>query len=302
MLELSNNANHKNLIKDGDESTFGADVIAASQEVPVIVDFWAPWCGPCKTLGPALESAVKAANGKVKMVKIDVDQSQQIAAQLQIKSIPTVYGFFEGKPVDAFQGAQSESEIKKFIDKLISLSGNNKENGLEEAMSTAEEMFLEGKYQDAVEIFSAILGEVPTHDRAYAGLASALLELGETEKVKDLVENSPTEIKSSSGINAVIAKLDLLDKSEGLASIEELSTKVKSNPDDHQARLDLALSLIKDSRISEAIDHLLELFRRDKGWNDEAAKKNLFSVFEIMKPDDPEALKARRKLSSLIFS
>ena len=302
MLELSNNANHKNLIKDGDESTFGADVIAASQEVPVIVDFWAPWCGPCKTLGPALESAVKAANGKVKMVKIDVDQSQQIAAQLQIKSIPTVYGFFEGKPVDAFQGAQSESEIKKFIDKLISLSGDNTENGLEEAMSTAEEMSLEGKYQDAVEIFSAILGEVPTHDKAYAGLASALLELGEIEKVKDLVENSPTEIKSSSGINAVRAKLDLLDKSEGLASIEELSTKVKSNPDDHQARLDLALSLIKDSRISEAIDHLLELFRRDKDWNNEAAKKNLFSVFEIMKPDDPEALKARRKLSSLIFS
>ena len=136
----------------------------------------------------------------------------------------------------------------------------------------------------------------------YAGLASALLELGEIEKVKDLVENSPTEIKSSSGINAVRAKLDLLDKSEGLASIEELSIKVKSNPDDHQARLDLALSLIKDSRISEAIDHLLELFRRDKDWNNEAAKKNLFSVFEIMKPDDPEALKARRKLSSLIFS
>ena len=126
MLELNDNANHKNLIKDGDESTFGVDVIEASHEVPVIVDFWAPWCGPCKTLGPALESAVKAANGKVKMVKIDVDQSQQIATQLQIKSIPTVYGFFEGKPVDAFQGAQSESEIKKFIDKLISLSGNKK--------------------------------------------------------------------------------------------------------------------------------------------------------------------------------
>ena len=302
MLELGNNAGHKNLIKDGDESTFGADVIEASQEVPVIVDFWAPWCGPCKTLGPALESAVKAANGKVKMVKIDVDQSQQIAAQLQIKSIPTVYGFFEGKPVDAFQGAQSESEIKKFIDKLISLSGDNTENGLDEAMSTAEQMFLEGKYQDAVEIFSAILGEVPTHDKAYAGLASALLELGEIEKVKDLIENSPTEVKSSSGIKAVRAKLDLLDKSEGLASIEEISTKVKSNPDDHQARLDLALSLIKDSRISEAIDHLLELFRRDKDWNDEAAKKNLFSIFEVLKPDDPEALKARRKLSSLIFS
>ena len=302
MLELNNNANHKNLIKDGDESTFGADVIEASQEVPVIVDFWAPWCGPCKTLGPALESAVKAANGKVKMVKIDVDQSQQIAAQLQIKSIPTVYGFFEGKPVDAFQGAQSESEIKKFIDKLISLSGNNAEDGLEEAMATAEEMFLDGKYQDCIEIFSAILGEVPTHERAYAGLASAFLEIGQIQKVKDLIDNAPTELKSSSSINAVRTRLELLVTSVGLASVEELGVKVKNTPDDKQARLDLALALIKDSRMSEAIYHLLELFKLDKDWNDEAAKKNLFSVFEIMKPDDPEALKARRKLSSLIFS
>ena len=302
MLELNDNANHKNLIKDGDESTFGVDVIEASQEVPVIVDFWAPWCGPCKTLGPALESAVKAANGKVKMVKIDVDQSQQIAAQLQIKSIPTVYGFFEGKPVDAFQGAQSESEIKKFIDKLISLSGNNAEDGLEEAMATAEEMFLDGKYQDCIEIFSAILGEVPTHERAYAGLASAFLEIGQIQKVKDLIDSAPTDLKSSSSINAVRTRLELLGKSEGLASVEELGMKVKNTPDDKQARLDLALSLIKDSRMSEAIYHLLELFKLDKDWNDEAAKKNLFSVFEIMKPDDPEALKARRKLSSLIFS
>ena len=141
MLEHNNKT--ENLIKESNEAAFMADVIEASKEVPVIVDFWAPWCGPCKTLGPALEMAVKAASGKIKMVKIDVDQNQQIAAQLQIKSIPTVYGFFDGKPVDAFQGAQSESEIKKFIEKLISISGGKSENGLEEAISTAEQMFSE---------------------------------------------------------------------------------------------------------------------------------------------------------------
>ena len=300
MLTESNNLN--NLIKDGTEATFMSDVIEASKDVPVIVDFWAPWCGPCKTLGPALEAAVLAAKGKVKMVKIDIDQSQQIAAQLQVKSIPTVYAFFDGKPVDAFQGAQPESEIKKFIEKLLPLTDNNSDSGLDEAISVAEQMLEEKDFAGASETFSAILGEDPVNSKAYSGLARAFLGLGEIDKVEHLIENIPTELQGSKNIESIKMTINLLAQSKGLASVEELTSLVKKNPEDKQAKLDLALVLIKESRISDAIDHLLELFRLDRDWNEGAAKSNLLIVFDTMKPDDPLVLKARRRLSSLIFS
>ena len=300
MLTESNNLN--NLIKDGTEATFMSDVIEASKDVPVIVDFWAPWCGPCKTLGPALEAAVLAAKGKVKMVKIDIDQSQQIAAQLQVKSIPTVYAFFDGKPVDAFQGAQPESEIKKFIEKLLPLTDNNSDSGLDEAISVAEQMLEEKDFAGASETFSAILGEDPVNSKAYSGLARAFLGLGEIDKVEHLIENIPTELQGSKDIESIKMTLNLLAQSKGLASVEELTSLVKKNPEDKQAKLDLALVLIKESRISDAIDHLLELFRIDRDWNEGAAKSNLLIVFDTMKPDNPLVLKARRRLPSLIFS
>ena len=300
MLTESNNL--KDLIKDGTEATFMSDVIEASKDVPVIVDFWAPWCGPCKTLGPVLEAAVLAAKGKVRMVKIDIDQSQQIAAQLQVKSIPTVYAFFDGKPVDAFQGAQPESEIKKFIEKLLPLTDNNSDSGLDEAISVAEQMLEEKDFAGASETFSAILGEDPVNSKAYSGLARAFLGLGEIDKVEHLIENIPTELQGSKNIESIKMTINLLAQSKGLASVEELTSLVKKNPKDKQAKLDLALVLIKESRISDAIDHLLELFRIDRDWNEGAAKSNLLIVFDTMKPDNPLVLKARRRLSSLIFS
>jgi len=299
---LAENNNLNDLIKDGTESTFMSDVIEASKEVPIIVDFWAPWCGPCKTLGPALEKAVLAAKGKVKMVKIDIDQSQQIAAQLQVKSIPTVYAFFDGKPVDAFQGAQPESEIKKFIEKLLPLTNDDSDSGLDEAISAAEQMLEEKDFASAAETFAAILGEDPVNSKAYAGLARACLELGEIDKVEDLIENIPTELQGSADIESIKVTLSLLARSKGLGGVEELLSLVEENPEDKQAKLDLALVLIKDSRISDAIDHLIELFRIDRDWNEEAAKSNLLTVFDTMKPDDPLVLKGRRRLSSLIFS
>ena len=299
---LAENNNLNDLIKDGTESTFMSDVIEASKEVPIIVDFWAPWCGPCKTLGPALEKAVLAAKGKVKMVKIDIDQSQQIAAQLQVKSIPTVYAFFDGKPVDAFQGAQPESEIKKFIEKLLPLTNDDSDSGLEEAISVAEQMLEEKDFASAAETFAAILGEDPVNSKAYAGLARACLELGEIDKVEDLIENIPTELQGSADIESIKVTLSLLARSKGLGGVEELLSLVEENPEDKQAKLDLALVLIKDSRISDAIDHLIELFRIDRDWNEEAAKSNLLTVFDTMKPDDPLVLRGRRRLSSLIFS
>ena len=299
---LTENNNLNDLIKDGTESTFMSDVIEASKKVPIIVDFWAPWCGPCKTLGPALEAAVLAVKGKVKMVKIDIDQSQQIAAQLQVKSIPTVYAFFDGKPVDAFQGAQPESEIKKFIEKLLPLTNDSSDSGLDEAISAAEQMLEDKDFAGAAETFAAILGEDPVNSKSYAGLARAYLELGEIDKVEHLIENIPTELQSSADIESIKVTLNLLARSKGLAGVEELTSLVEKNSNDKQAKLDLALVLIKESRISDAIVHLLELFEIDRDWNEEAAKSNLLTVFDTMKPDDPLVLKARRRLSSLIFS
>ncbi|MBT6271963.1 MAG: tetratricopeptide repeat protein, partial [Rhodobacteraceae bacterium] len=195
-----------------------------------------------------------------------------------------------------------ESEIKKFIEKLLPLTDNNSDSGLDEAISAAEQMLEEKDFAGASEIFSAILGEDPVNSKAYAGLARAFLELGEIDKVEHLIENIPTELQGSKDIESIKMTLNLLAQSKGLASVEELTSLVKKNPEDKQAKLDLALVLIKESRISDAIDHLLELFRIDRDWNEGAAKSNLLIVFDTMKPDNPLVLKARRRLSSLIFS
>ncbi|EPX77811.1 thioredoxin [Litoreibacter arenae] len=304
MLELNVGgipAGGSDLIKDTSEATFMVDVIEASHEVPVIVDFWAPWCGPCKTLGPALEQGVKDAKGAVKMVKVDVDQNQQIAGQLQIQSIPTVYAFYKGKPIDAFQGALPASEIKTFIDKLIAESGGEVDEGLGEAIAAAEAMLDEGAAVDAAQTFAAILGEEPNNPAAYGGLIRAHLALEELDKAAALLENAPAELNGLPEIEAARAQLELLQQAANTGPAAELQAKVDENPDDHQARLDLAVALHASGDAQGAVDHLLELFRRDREWNDGAAKAQLFTVFDALKPDDPIVLNGRRKLSSMIF-
>ncbi|SHF60582.1 thioredoxin [Litoreibacter ascidiaceicola] len=304
MLELNVGgipAGGSDLIKDTSEATFMVDVIEASHEVPIIVDFWAPWCGPCKTLGPALEAGVKEAKGAVKMVKVDVDQNQQIAGQLQIQSIPTVYAFYKGKPIDAFQGALPASEIKTFIDKLIAESGGEVDEGLGEAIAAAEAMLEEGAAVDAAQTFAAILGEEPNNPAAYAGLMRAHLAMDELEQASELLANAPAELNGLPEIEAVRAQIDLLLQAAETGPAAELQAAVDANADDHQARLDLAVALHASGDAQGAVDHLLELFRRDREWNNGAAKSQLFTVFDALKADDPIVLNGRRKLSSMIF-
>ncbi|PTX01643.1 thioredoxin [Pararhodobacter aggregans] len=287
-------------IKDTSEASFMADVVDASQEVPVIVDFWAPWCGPCKTLGPALEAAVTAAKGKVRMVKINVDENQQIAAQLRIQSIPTVYAFFQGRPVDAFQGALPASDLKKFIDNLVALVGEDE--GLTAALDEAEAMLAEGAATDAAEVFAAVLAEEPENARALGGLARAQIAAGALDQAEALLTNAPAGIAKAQEIEAARAQLALARQAQNAGPVDELRAVLAANPADHQARFDLAQALHAKGDVAGAIDELLELFRRDREWNEGAAKAQLFTIFEALKPTDPLAVKGRRRLSSMIFA
>ena len=286
------------LIKDGTEASFMADVIDASKEVPVIVDFWATWCGPCKTLGPALEAAVTAARGKVRLVKIDVDRNQAIAAQLRIQSIPTVYAFWQGKPVDGFQGAVPASEIEAFIGRLTGLAGDG---GLGEAVEAAEAMLAEGAAADAAQTFAAILAEEPDHAGAYGGMIRAHLALGQENEAEALLSNAPAKIAKSAELEAARAQLALLRQAADAGPVDALRATVAAEPGNHQARFDLAKALHAAGQVEAAIDELLELFRRDREWNEGAAKAQLFTIFDALKPADPIAQKGRRRLSSMIF-
>ena len=287
------------LIKDVSEATFMADVIEASREVPVVVDFWAPWCGPCKTLGPMLEKAVTEAKGKVRMVKVNVDENQRIAAQLRIQSIPTVYAFFQGQPVDGFQGAVPGSEIKAFIDRLVGLAGDG---GLGEAVAAAEEMLAQGAAADAAQVFGSILQEEPEHAAAYGGLVRAFLAGGQVEQAEMLLEQVPARIASAPEVEAARAQLTLHKQAAKAGPVDALRAKVAADPNDPQARFDLANALQAAGDTQGAVNELLELFRRDRDWNEGAAKTQLFTIFDALKPQDPIVLQGRRKLSSMIFA
>lgn len=291
------------LIKDTTEATFMADVVEASKEVPVIVDFWAPWCGPCKTLGPLLEEAVTAAKGAVRMVKVNVDQAQMIAGQMQIQSIPTVYAFFQGQPIDGFQGALPGSEIKAFIDRVIAAAGGTSPGGeLDEAVAAAEEMLAEGAAADAAQTFAAILGEDPNHAAAYGGLVRAHIATGDLDQAEAVLNGAPAEISHAPELEAAHAQLELARQAANAGPVAELQAAVEADPDNLQARFDLAKALHAHGQVAEAVDQLLEVFRRDRDWNDGAAKTQLFTIFDALKPNDPIVLNGRRKLSSMIFA
>lgn len=304
MIELSTggSAPAADLIKDTTEAGFLADVVEASNDVPIIVDFWAPWCGPCKTLGPMLEDAVRAANGAVRMVKVNVDEAQAIAGQLQIQSIPTVYAFYKGQPVDGFQGALPQSEIKAFIDRAIAAGGGETTGDpMADAIEAAEAMLAEGAATDAAQTFAAILGENEHHAAAYAGLVRSHIAMNDLEQAEAILNGAPAEISKSSELEAVHAQLELAQQAAQAGPVSELAAKVDADPDDHQARFDLALALHANGKVQESVDQLLILFSKDREWNEDAAKTQLFKVFDALKPNDPIVLNGRRRLSSMIF-
>jgi putative thioredoxin len=286
-------------IKDVTDQTFMADVVEASREVPVIVDFWAPWCGPCKTLGPQLEAAVQAKKGAVRMAKVNVDENQMIAGQLQVQSIPTVYAFWQGQPVDGFQGALSQGDVQRFVEKIAALAGDG---GLGEALEAAEEMLAQGAVADAAQTFAAILGEEPENAAAMGGLARAHIAMGDLDTAEALLNNAAPAIAAAPEIEAARAQIALARQADEAGPLAELQSAVAANPDDLQARFDYSKALYAAGQAEAAIEELLDLFRRDREWNDGAAKAQLFTIFDALKPTDPLVQKGRRRLSSMIFA
>jgi putative thioredoxin len=294
------------LIKDSDQTQFAKDVLDASRAVPVIVDFWAPWCGPCKQLQPAIEKVVKAAKGAVKLVKINIDQNQMLAQQLRIQSIPAVYAFFGGRPVDGFMGAVPESQVKQFVDRLIQMTGGAGAEGagdeLAELLEHAKEAMAQNDVALASRIYNEILSVEPENTAALAGMARLHLQAGDPDQASAVLARVPNKEKTNAEVVAVQAAIDLTEQAKAAGPIGELKAKAAADPKDFQTRLDLALAYWAHEQRKEAIDELLAMIKLDRKWNEDAARQQLLKFFEALGFTDPLAIDGRKRLSTILFS
>jgi putative thioredoxin len=288
------------VVKDVTTASFSADVIQESRKLPVLVDFWAPWCGPCKQLQPALEKVVAAAGGAVKLVKMNIDEHPTIAGQLGIQSIPAVIAFHNGQPVDGFMGAIPESQIRDFVQKLVGKNGGQPQ--IAEALAAAKQARDAGDLQGAASLYDAVLQEAPDNVDAIAGLADILFEAGDTAGAEEVLARAPADKQEAASIAAVRAKIDLAAEAASLGDPSALERRLAENPGDHQARFDLAMIQNAQGKREEAADNLLAIVKADRTWNDDGARAQLLKLFEAWGMTDEVTLSARRKLSSLLFS
>lgn len=287
------------LIKESSTAEFMADVVEASKEQTVLVDFWAPWCQPCKQLTPTLEKIVNSYGGKLRLVKINVDENQAIASQLRVQSLPMVLAFQDGKPIDGFVGVQPESTLNEFAERVVGL---DEQEQIAAVVQSAEEAFAEGDLQGAAEAFAAVLETDQKNSDALAGLASCYLKSGDPIRAQQTIELVPPSKRASAKVESVKAALELAKVAETADPADELARKVYDNPENLQARIDLALSLAANGDKAGAVDHLLEVIKRDREWGDQAGRKQLLKLFDAWGPKDQVTNDGRRRLSSLLFS
>jgi putative thioredoxin len=289
------------LIKDSTDRAFAADVIQESMNQPVIVDFWAPWCGPCKQLTPLLEKQVQAANGAVKLVKINIDENPQIAGRLRVQSIPAVFAFRGGQPVDGFMGALPDSQVKEFVKRLAQMSGGGA-SPVDEMLAAAQEALEAGEIGPAAQAFAEVLQHEPDRAEAIAGMARCYMAAGDLEAARGTIESAPEDARKHELVKAAEAALGIAEKAGQAGDSANLKTAVDADPANHQARYDYAIALMAENRNEEAMDELLAIVKRDRTWEDQKARKELLTLFEALGPTDPAVASGRRKLSAILFS
>ena len=301
--EIGNLVGDPQAIKESSSAEFAEDVIVSSQEVPVIVDFWAEWCGPCKQLGPIIEKIVLEKAGSVKLVKIDIEKSPEIAQQLQVQSIPAVFAFINGQPIDGFVGAQPESQIRSFIERVIKKSGGTEPSPLEQALSQAENLLKTGDTRNAGALYSQILQQQSENTLAISGLAKCLMAEGKIDAARELIDEVPSDKIDDPDIRSVRAGLELAgDGAEAAHQSEILKKEILADPENYQARYDLALALFAKGNKEDAVDNLLFIIKKNREWNDDAARKQLVKIFDALGAEDPATLYGRQQLSLILFS
>jgi putative thioredoxin len=299
MLQTGDATAAEGLIKDTTTQTFVKDVIEESKRQPVLVDFWAEWCGPCKQLGPVLEKVVRAAKGKVKLVKMDIDKHPSIPGQLGIQSIPAVFAFVNGQPVDGFLGALPESQVTAFIERVTKDRIGGEEKDL---LKAADDALAKGDAAGAAELYAGVLAQDSANVAALAGLARSYVRTGAIEQAKQTLALVPEAKSNDAAVAAARAALELAEQAQSVGPVSELEQKVAANPLDHQARFDLAVALNSKGRRQEAVDNLLEIVKRDRKWNDDGARKQLVQFFEAWGPTDEATVNGRKRLSSVLFA